>query len=55
MGYICNFKNYGALNTYPYPSPPVIDMKLGISINTKEELIMFNKTESDVCSYSKCE
>jgi amidophosphoribosyltransferase len=53
MGYICeSLRNYGAQEIHiRIPSPPVIDIcQLGISINTKEELIMFNKNEDEVCS-----
>ena len=53
MKYICkSLKRYGAKEIHiRIPSPPVIDIcQLGIPINTKEELIMFNRTEEDVCS-----
>ncbi len=53
MNYICkSLKECGAKEIHiRIPSPPVIDIcQLGISINTHDELIMFNKTEADVCS-----
>ncbi len=53
MKYICrSLRDYGAAEIHiRIPSPPVIDIcQLGIPINTKEELIMFNKTETEVCS-----
>tara|TARA_Y100000817_G_scaffold308802_1_gene297048 strand:+ start:682 stop:1974 length:1293 start_codon:yes stop_codon:yes gene_type:complete len=53
MKYICkSLKECGAKEIHiRIPSPPVIDIcQLGISINTHEELIMFNKTAADVCS-----
>ena len=53
MKYICSsLRECGAKEIHiRIPSPPVIDIcQLGIPINTKEELIMFNKTETEVCS-----
>lgn len=53
MRHICNsLKEYGAKEIHiRIPSPPVIDIcQLGIPINTKDELIMYNKNETDVCS-----
>ena len=49
---IKNFKKYGAKEIHVrIPAPPVIDIcELGISIQTKEELIMHNKTIEQVCS-----
>ena len=49
---IKNFKKYGAKEIHVrIPAPPVIDIcELGISIQTKEELIMHNKTIDQVCS-----
>ena len=48
---INNFKKYGAKEIHVrIPAPPVIDIcELGISIQTKEELIMYNKTIDEVC------
>jgi len=53
MKYICDsLRECGAKEIHiRIPSPPVIDIcQLGIPINTKEELIMFNRDEEDVCS-----
>ena len=53
MIYICDsLRECGAKEIHiRIPSPPVIDIcQLGIPINTKEELIMFNRDEEDVCS-----
>jgi amidophosphoribosyltransferase len=49
---IKNFKKYGAKEIHVrIPAPPVIDIcELGISIQTKEELIMHNKNIDQVCS-----
>ena len=49
---IKNFKKYGAKEIHVrIPAPPVIDIcELGISIQTKEELIMHNKNIEQVCS-----
>jgi len=48
---IRNLKKYGAKEIHVrIPGPPVIDIcELGISIQTKEELIMNNKTVDEVC------
>tara|TARA_B100001093_G_scaffold518517_1_gene603647 strand:- start:4453 stop:5730 length:1278 start_codon:yes stop_codon:yes gene_type:complete len=49
---IKNFKKFGAKEIHVrIPAPPVIDIcELGISIQTKEELIMHNKTVDEVCN-----
>lgn len=49
---IKNFKKHGAKEIHVrIPAPPVIDIcELGISIQTKEELIMHNKTVDEVCN-----
>ena len=48
---IINLKLAGAKEIHVrIPAPPVIDIcQLGIAIKTKEELIMHNKTEKEVC------
>ncbi len=53
MKNICrSLKYFGAKEIHiRIPSPHVIDIcQLGISINNKEELLMFDKTEKDICS-----
>jgi len=49
---IQNFKRCGAEEIHVrIPAPPVIDIcELGISIQSKEELIMHNKTVDEVCN-----
>jgi len=48
---INNLYNYGAIEIHVrIPAPPVIDIcELGISIQTKKELIMYNNTINEVC------
>jgi len=47
---INNLKKYGAKQIHiRIPSPPIVDIcQLGISIQTKQELIMYNKTINEV-------
>ena len=49
---IRNLKNYGAKEIHVrIPAPPVIDIcELGISIQSKNELIMNNRTVNEVCT-----
>ena len=49
---IRNLKNYGAKKIHVrIPAPPVIDIcELGISIQSKNELIMNNRTVNEVCT-----
>lgn len=54
---ICNLKKCGAKEIHVrIPAPPVIDIcELGISIQTKEELIMNNRTVEEVCKEIKAD